>query len=162
MNLADVSTVIFIIVGLLLVFVAWWLAVAGLFPRLVEGCAEKLGAAPLVCWLIGLGCAVPLIVGGIVLGNAMPSAAGNIIRGAIILVTIFAALTGTAGLALRIGRGLPAARDASDPWRRVLRGSVVLALTYLTIIWLPLTLLAGLGAVVRLGFSRRSASAPHA
>ncbi|MDP3071871.1 MAG: hypothetical protein Q8N18_16385 [Opitutaceae bacterium] len=159
MNLADVSTVVLVIVGLLLVFVAWWLAVAGLFPRLVEGCAEKLGTAPLVCWLIGLACAVPLIFGGIALGNAVPSAAGSIVRGAIILGTIFAALTGTAGLALRIGRGLPAERDASEPWRRILRGAIVLALTYLTLIWLPLTLMAGLGALVRLGFGRRPAGA---
>ena len=159
MNLADVSTVVLVIVGLLLVFIAWWLAVAGLFPSVVERCAEKLGAAPFVCALIGLACAVPLIVGGIALGNAVPSAAGNIVRAVIILGTIFAALTGAAGLALRIGNGLPAARDATDPWRRVLRGAIVLALTYLTIVWLPLTLLAGLGAIVRVWFTRKTVAA---
>lgn len=155
MNLADVSTVVLVIVGLLLVFVAWWLAAAGLFPRVVEGCAEKLGAAPIACALIGLACAVPLIFGALTLGKAVPSAAGNIARAAIILATIFAALTGTAGLALRIGRGLD---DAGSPLRRMLRGGIVLALIYLTIVWLPLTLLAGLGALVRVWFARKPAA----
>lgn len=155
MNLADVSTVVLVILGLLLVFVAWWLATAGLFPRLVEGCAERLGAAPLVCALIGAACAVPLIFGGLALGKAVPSAAGNLARATIILGTVFVALSGTAGLALRIGRGLD---DTGSPLRRMLRGSVVLALIYLTIVWLPLTLLAGLGAIVRVWFARKPAA----
>ncbi len=155
MNLADVSTVVLVIFGLLLVFVAWWLAVAGLFPRVVEGCAEKLGAAPLVCALIGVACAVPLIVGSIAVGKVVPGAAGNLLRLVLILATIFLGLTGSAGLALRIGRGLPAAADATDPWRRMLRGGVVLALSFLTVVWLPLTLIAGLGAIVRVWSTRR-------
>ncbi len=155
MNLADVSTVVLVIVGLQLVFVAWWLAVAGLFPRMVEHCAEKLGAAPITCALVGLACALPLILGGLALGKAVPSAAGNIGRAAIILGTIFLALSGTAGLALRIGRGLD---DAGTALRRMLRGGVVLALIFLTIVWLPLTLLAGLGALVRVWFARKSAA----
>jgi hypothetical protein len=158
MNLADVSTVVLVIVGLQLVFVAWWLAVAGLFPRVAEDCAEKLGAAPIVCALVGLACAVPLIFGALALGKAVPSAAGNLARAAIILATIFAALSGTAGLALRIGRGLD---DAGSPLRRMLRGGIVLALIYLTIVWLPLTLLAGLGAIVRVWFTRRPGVAPQ-
>lgn len=156
MNLADVSTVVLVILGLLLVFVAWWLAVAGLFPRLVESCADKLGAAPVVCVTIGLGCAVPLIIGGLAVGKAMPSAVGNLARATIILGTVFVALSGTAGLALRIGRGLD---DAGSTLRRMLRGGIVLALIYLTIIWLPLTLLAGLGAIVRVWLSRRADAA---
>ena len=44
----------------------------------------------------------------------------------IMLVALLAALFGSAGLALRIGEGLQSARDESDPWRRVLRGSIVL------------------------------------
>jgi hypothetical protein len=154
MNLADVSTVVLVIVGLQLVFVAWWLAVAGLFPNTVEQCAERLGRAPIVSALIGLGCAVPLIFLAMAISKMVPSAAGNISRAAIILGTVFAALTGTAGLALRIGRGLD---NTGSPLRRMLRGGIVLALIYLTLVWLPLTLVAGLGAILRVWFSKKSA-----
>ena len=158
MNLADVFTVVLVIVGLMLVFVAWWLAVAGLFPRTADGCAAVLGAGPVRCALIGLACAVPLIVAAIMLGKSVPNAAGKLGSAAIVLFTIFTALAGTAGLALRIGRGLPSARDTAEPWRRVLRGGIVLALTYLTIVWLPLTLLAGLGALAQVWFGKNSAA----
>ncbi|MBL9203178.1 MAG: hypothetical protein JNL39_21900 [Opitutaceae bacterium] len=152
MNLADVSTVVLVIVALQLVFVAWWLAVAGLFPRVVEGCAEVLGSAPIASALLGLACAVPLIVAALAIGKAVPGAAGNLARVAILLATVFVALSGTAGLAWRIGRGLD---EAGSSLRRMLRGGVVLALIYLTIVWGPLTLLAGLGAIVRVWFTRR-------
>lgn len=159
MNLADVFTVVLVVLGLLAVFVGWWLAVAGLFPRVAEGCADKLGEAPFKCWLVGLLCAVPLIMGGGALGNISTSPLGKLLGVVLIIVTILLALAGTAGLALRIGRGLPVGRDAAEPWRRVLRGGIVLAITYGTIVLLPLTLLAGLGALVRVWASGSKASA---
>jgi hypothetical protein len=67
---------------------------------------------------------------------------------ALVMVTVLLALAGTAGLALRIGRGMAAATDGDENWRRVRRGGIVLAITYGTIVLLPLTLLAGLGAIV--------------
>ena len=154
MNLADVFTVVLVVLGLLTVFVGWWLAMAGLFPRLVEGCADKLGAAPLKCFVVGVVCAVPLIVGGGMLGKVSADAPGKLLSVVVIILTILAALAGTAGLALRIGRGLPAASDGAEPWRRVRRGGIVLAITYGTIVLLPLTLLAGFGALVLAGWRR--------
>ncbi|MEY2878941.1 MAG: hypothetical protein RLZZ15_1321 [Verrucomicrobiota bacterium] len=154
MNLADVATVVLVILGLLLLFVAWWLAVAGLFPNAVARCAADLGTAPLKCWLAGVACAVPLFVAGTLLSQRVPNPAAKILGVALILATIFAGLAGAAGLALRIGGGLASARDASEPWRRVLRGGIVLALTFLFFLWLPLALLAGLGALVRSWMSK--------
>jgi predicted permease len=148
MNLADVFTVVLVIVGLLTVFVGWWLAMAGLFPRVVERCAERLGAAPIKCFLVGLGCAVPLIAGVTILGKVSTNPAGKLFSVALVIALILAALAGAAGLALRIGRGLPASADGEEPWRRVRRGGIVLAITYGTIVLLPVTLLAGLGALV--------------
>ncbi len=148
MNLADVFTVTLTIVGLLTVFVGWWLAMAGLFPRVVERCADRLGAAPIRCFLVGLLCAVPLIAGVTVLGRVSTNAAGKLLSVALVIALILAALAGAAGLALRIGRGLPASADGDEPWRRVRRGGIVLAITYGTIVLLPVTLLAGLGALV--------------
>jgi hypothetical protein len=43
---------------------------------------------------------------------------------------------------------LPSSRDAGEPWRIVLRGGIVLALTYGTLVMLPVTLLLGFGAFV--------------
>ncbi len=159
MNLADVFTVVLVILGLLTLFVCLWLAVAGLFPRLVDGWAARLGAAPFRCFFTGLAAVVPLIAISIVIGRVAPNAAGKLLSGAIIVVTILLALAGTAGLALRIGRGLAGARDEQEPWLRVRRGGIVLALTYLTIVLLPVTLLAGLGALILAGRGSRTAGA---
>lgn len=148
MNLADVFTVVFVILGLLIVFVGCWLMAAGLFPRRITRCAEQLGAAPVKCALVGLACVVPLFALGIIVGKVAQSAPGKLGSFLIIVSTILLALCGTAGLALRIGQGLPAARDENEPWRRVFRGGVVLAITYGTIVLIPVTLLAGFGAFV--------------
>jgi hypothetical protein len=160
MNLADVFTVLLVILGLLTLFVGLWLATAGLFPALVDRCSDRIGTSPLKSGFVGLVCLVPLLIGGTVLGRVLPNAPGKIASGAIIIAAILVALMGTAGLAVRIGRGLPAARDGQEPWRGVLRGSVVLALTYLSIVLLPLTLVAGFGAFVLAVATRGTAATP--
>ena len=156
MNLADVFTVVLVIFGLQTLCVGLWLATAGLFPRAVEGCAERLGSMPGRCLLAGTAAAVPLLAIGIAISRTVPNAPGKLFGAAIVIGTVLAALAGTAGLALRIGRGLPSARDEQEPWRRVRRGGVVLAITYLTLILLPLTLLAGLGALGMSRFGKRA------
>lgn len=159
MNLADVFTVVFVILGFLIVFVGYWLMAAGLFPRRIERCAEAIGAAPLKCTLVGFGCLAPLIALGVGVGKVAQSAPGKLASFLILVSSILLALFGTAGLALRIGQGLPAERDQREPWRRVLRGGVVLALTYGTVVLIPLILLVGFGAFV-LASSRRIAPVP--
>lgn len=148
MNLADVFTVVLVVLALLTVFVGWWLAMVGLFPHMVAGCAEKLGLAPGKCLAVGLAVAVPVIVGVAVLGKISTNPVVKLLNVALVIGLVLCALAGTAGLALRIGRGLSAATDGDEPWRRVRRGGIVLAITYGTIVLLPVTLLAGLGALV--------------
>lgn len=164
MNLADVFTVVFVIGGFLTLFVGVWLASAGLFPRLVGRCAERLGASPWKCAAVGIGVAVPLLALGIMIGSAAPNAVIKILSFAIIASTILAALIGTAGLALRIGQGLRSTQDDDAPWLRMRRGGVVLALTYLTVVLVPVTLVAGFGALVLNLFGRAvtNADAPGA
>lgn len=159
MNLADVFTVVFVILGLLIVFVGCWLMAAGLFPQRITRCAEKLGAAPVKCAFVGLACVVPLFVVAIIVGKIGQSAPIKLTSFVIIVSTILLALFGTAGLALRIGQGLPAGRDELEPWRRVFRGGVVLAITYGTIVLIPVTLLAGFGAFV-LSAGRKTSPSP--
>lgn len=159
MNLADVFTVVLLVVGLLTVFVGWWLAISGLFPQFVERCADRLGARPVGCWLIGLMVGAPLFIGAGVLSKAVASGPGKLFSVLILFTVLLVALAGTAGLALRIGRGLVGRQAKNDIWRCVRRGGIVLAITYGTVVLLPFTLLAGFGAVVLVGFSRRG-SAP--
>lgn len=158
MNLADVFTVVLVILGLLTCFVGLWLMASGLFPQTIERCADRIGAMPFRCAATGVGCLVPWIAVGVMVGRALPNAPGKLLSAALIVGAILTALFGTAGLALRLGQGMPSVHDASEPWRRVLRGGVVLALTYLTVVLLPLTLVAGLGAFVLAGFGRKSVS----
>jgi hypothetical protein len=162
MNLADVFTVVLVIVSLMTVFICLWLMSAGLFPGLVERCAARLGATPLRCALVGLAALVPLLAAGVLVGRAAPNAPGKILSVLIFFFTVLAALLGTAGLAWRIGHGLPAARDQQEPWRRVLRGGIVLAITFLTIVMIPLTLIPGLGALLLARFGGRAGEAPAA
>jgi hypothetical protein len=63
------------------------------------------------------------------------------------------ALVGSAGLADKIGAGLPMPDDGARPWRRVLRGGAVLGLLFVIpgLGWfgvLPLVLASGLGTFV--------------
>jgi hypothetical protein len=148
MNLADVFTVVLVILGLLAVFVAVWLVTAGLFPAMAERCADRFGDSPGVCAAAGLGATVPLIAAGIMLGRASTNPLGKLGSAVILILTLLAMLAGATGLALRIGRGLAAARDTAEPWRRVLRGGIALALTFLTLVVIPLVLVPGLGALL--------------
>src|SRR6185503_8660692 len=102
MTLADGFTVVLVILGLLIVFVGYWLMAAGLFPRRIERCAEEIAATPVKCVLVGLACMVPLFALGIAVGKAAQSAPGKLSSFLIIVSSILIALFGTAGLALRI------------------------------------------------------------
>jgi hypothetical protein len=162
MNLADVFTVVLVILGFQVVFIGIWLMSAGLCSSLVDRCAVRMGTTPVVCAIVGLACMVPLIAAGVVIGQVATNAPGKILSVLVFVFTLLAALCGTAGLALRIGQGLQAGRDQIDPWRRVLRGAIVLALTYLTIVMIPLTLIPGFGALVLASFGKNPAADPAA
>lgn len=151
MIMADVLTWFLIIIGALLVFVAHWLGAYGLFPTLVDGCAERYGRRPVAATFLGLVILIPLLVLTAVLSKVGP--AGGMIALLILTVPVMFALLGSAGLALRVGRGLASPGDAVQPWRRVLRGGIVLALVFLLPIigWLvvmPWALVSGVGAAL--------------
>lgn len=152
MNLADVFTVVFIILGFLIVFVAYWLAAAGLFPTLVERCSQRLGTSPIKATLVGLISWGPMLAIGSWISNHAPNGPGKFVGVLILIVSALIALAGSAGLAFRVGSGLRSSRDESEPWRIVLRGGIVLALTFVlpfvgtaVMIW---SFIAGFGALV--------------
>jgi hypothetical protein len=153
MNLADVFTVLFIVLGFLIVFVGYWLLSAGLFPHFVERCAERLGRAPVKTTLLGAVTFIPVFSIGLWISSVAPNGGGKSAGLAIALFAALGALLGSAGIALRIGTGLKSARDEQEPWRRVLRGGIVLGLTFVmpflgTFVVMPLAFLSGFGACV--------------
>lgn len=159
MNLADVFTFLFVILGFVIVYVAYWLMAAGLFPQMVERCAERMGT-PVKATLVGLATFIPAVALGILISNRAPGAAIKVIGIGIALLAVLVALFGSAGLALRIGRGLKSERDTGEPWRAVLRGGIVLALTFVlpflgTFVLMPFAFIAGAGALVRSCFGGR-------
>jgi hypothetical protein len=152
MNLADVFTVVFIILGFLIVFVAYWLAAAGLFPALVERCSQRLGTSPIKSTLVGLIIWGPMLAIGSWISNHAPNGPGKFIGVMILIVSALIALAGSSGLAFRVGAGLRSSRDGSEPWHIVRRGGIVLALTFVlpfvgtaVMIW---SFVAGFGALV--------------
>jgi len=151
MIMADVFMVTFLILGFFVVTIAYWVAAVGLAPNLVKGSAERYGTSPWKSLLIGAAIGIPLF--GIGLGFANAGGAPVKMIGALLALSAFlAGLCGSAGLCLRIGKGLNTPQDAEQPWLRVKRGGIVLGLMIIFPIlgWvfvLPLALLSGVGAL---------------
>jgi hypothetical protein len=146
---ANVLLWFFLTLGFFLVFLSHWLVAVSLFPDYVEKCASQY-RRPVVVTLLGLlAMFVPIALGTVLL-NVLPPAL-KWIGLLIIFAPILAGLLGTAGLARRIGQGMPAPGDEIQPWKRVLRGGTALALTFLLpilgqLLAIPLILASGLGA----------------
>jgi len=161
--MADVLKIFLIIVGILIVYVSYWLLAHALFPRLVER-ASQLYRQPVKLSLVGLIAApVPVLLGFLL--SKMPNPLLKITGLTLIVVPAMLGLVGSAGLTLRIGSGLPSPTDESQPWRRVLRGGVLLAFSYLLpfVGWfvLPIwTLVSGFGAFILCIRERRQNAPP--
>ncbi len=147
MIMADVLKIFLLVLGMLIVIVSYWLAAESLFPRWVARSQERFRAHPIRIALVGALVGGPLLAVGLALlraGSAPIKGLGFVLASAAVL----GGLLGSAGLCRRIGEGLPSPADGAQPWRRVLRGGVVLALTFLLpfagwFLVLPLALLSG-------------------
>lgn len=166
MIMADVFKIVFLVLGALLVLVSYWLASSALFPAWVARARTVYAVRPIRGTLIGLIAATPLTLAGVGLmsqsGNSVLMLAG----GLVVSIPVFLALAGSAGLALHIGAGLAMPGDEATPWRRVLRGGVVLSLTFLLpvvgwFIVFPWALISGVGAAL-MALRPAAATAPAA
>jgi hypothetical protein len=162
MNLADVFTYLFVILGFVIVFVCYWLMAAGVFPEFVERTAGRLERGPLK--MLGLGAVtfIPLLVVGFAVSAKAGNAVFKVAALSLVILPMLGALFGSAGWALRVGAGLKSTRDESEPWRRVLRGGIVVGIAFVlpfigTFVVLPFVFLSGFGAF--LACCRREASA---
>ncbi len=151
MIMADILKIFLLIVGLLTIYVSYWLIAQALFPSLVKR-AQQHYSTPVKITLIGLVAAALPVIFGVVIAN-LPNPALKLAGVTLMVIPALLGLVGSAGLTLRIGAGLPAPSDDQQPWRRGLRGGILLALTFLLpfVGWivLPLwTLVSGLGAFI--------------
>jgi hypothetical protein len=149
MIMADVFKFVFLILGFYIAFLSYWLLAAGLFPRMTDRCESLYRCCPIRLTLLGLIVIAPLVGFGIWLFKH-PQPLMKVFGGAAIFLPLLLALIGSAGLCQHIGAGLQSPTDAGQPWRRVFRGGLVLAATFLMPIigWLivfPLTMLSGFG-----------------
>lgn len=165
--MADVFKILFLVAGTLLVLIAYWLAAASLFGAWVARAYDAYAARPVRATLLGALVGVPLAAAGTAMAT---QGAHGVVRlaGALLLaLPVLLALGGSAGFALRIGAGLALPDDERAPWRRVLRGGVVLSVTFLLPVvgWFvvfPWALVSGVGAAVmamRLGGGARAVAA---
>lgn len=163
MIMADILKIFLLIVGLLTVYVSYWLVAHALFPAMVERAKHHYGK-PVKITLIGLAAAALPVIGGAAISN-LPNPALKLLGVTLMLIPALLGLVGSAGLVLRIGEGLPSPADEQQPWRRVLRGGILLALTFLLpfVGWivLPLwALVSGFGAfLLSVRENRKSADA---
>jgi hypothetical protein len=149
MIMADILKIFLIVIGVLTIFVSYWLVAHALFPGVVERARHQY-SRPVKITLIGLAAAaLPVILGAVI--SKLPNPALKLVGVTLMLVPAFLGFVGSAGLVLRIGAGLPSFTDEQQPWRRVLRGGVLFSLTFLLpfVGWIVLpiwTLVSGFGA----------------
>lgn len=151
MIMADVLTWFLIVLGLYLTLVCYWVGAGALFPRMVAACRHRY-ARPVSALFVGLAVGLPLVT----LGAAGAQAPQPLVAGlsrTLLVVLVLPALVGSAGLALRLGAGLPSPADQAMPWRASLRGGVVLAGMFLLpfagwFVVLPATLVSGFGVAL--------------
>jgi hypothetical protein len=158
MTISTVLAVLLVILGLMLVFQAFWLFGAALFPRMVAQARDRY-KTPIRTTLIGLAVVVPTSFIGFVLLDQKDGDISNgfgLLKGiglVIGVVPLMLGAIGSAGLGQLIGLGLPAPGDQSQNWRRVWRGGWVLNFCYLLpfagwFVILPWGIISGCGAFV--------------
>lgn len=149
MIMADILKIFLMVVGVLTVYVSYWLVARALFPTVVER-ARLHYARPVKITLIGLAVAALPVIAGVAISQ-FPNPAFKLFGVTLMVIPAMLGLVGSAGLVSKIGAGLPSPLDEQQPWRHVLRGGILLALTFLLpfVGWfvLPIwALVSGLGA----------------
>jgi len=156
--MADILKILLIVLGILMVYVSYWLLAEALFPEMVER-ASRQYARPFKCTGVGIAAALAPVVLGLIFAN-LPNPLLKLLGITLLVVPALLGLVGSAGFTLRIGAGLRSPNDEAQPWRRVLRGGIVLALSFLLPIvgWIILpvwVLLSGFGALLLCLHERR-------
>lgn len=149
MYLFEVGLVVALVIGLVASIAAYFLLARALWPRFVARAEERFERGPTSSVLAGI---VPALLAFLVVVKLAQASLGALAAFFAALV-VGVALAGASGVAARVGRALPGARDRDEPWRATARGGLVLLGASITPIlgWFvifPLTLVGGLGAGV--------------
>jgi len=161
MIMADVWKIVFLVLGTQAVMVSCWLLAAALFPRALAQSRRVYDVRGGRATFVGLVTVVPTLLFGVALLQQGPHPLLKLLGAILVSAPVAFGLAGSAGLCDRIGAGLPVDSDGRQPWRRVLRGGVVLSFAFVlpVIGWfvlLPWTLVSGVGASMSaLGEARR-------
>jgi hypothetical protein len=152
MLMADVFSISLSIFGFFLALQGLWLSGRALAPAGFERAISQCREHPLKSFFTGLGLTLLTAVAAIVTSKA--AGPGQALAIALIGAWVLLSSLGVSGLATLVGERLPSPVDARRPWRRTVRGGVVLELAFLFPIvgWfivLPLALILGAGAAVR-------------
>jgi len=166
MIMADVLKIFLLIVGGLTIANCYWLLAEGLFPKFVERSRKGYEEKPIKNAVKGVLIAGPLVAIGLtILDNFSGNPLVGLLGWVAILGPSLIGLLGSAGLAQRIGYGLPSPNDVGQPWLRVLRGGIVLSLCCLLpflgwFVVLPAVLISGFGNGLSAIRSRTRVTAP--
>ena len=156
MLFADTMAIFFVILGLLLAFTSLWLLCRALWTEQVMRSSEMVG---LKSFFIGIPITAIAVVIVIVVGK-LPASFGQI-GGVLTFSALFLyAQIGVSGLATQIGNRLPSPADKDKAWRPTLRGSIILALSWLLPLvgWfliIPVSVIHGAGATTRSLFPKK-------
>tara|TARA_R110001592_G_scaffold37179_3_gene124184 strand:- start:823 stop:1332 length:510 start_codon:yes stop_codon:yes gene_type:complete len=150
--MADVFKILFLILGMLLCTMCYWLLFQALFSARVEQSRQAILAHPWRIFFTGA------LVGGpvLLLGVALLQGAGpaKFIGGATIVTIVTLALFGSTGLVRHVGEQLSAGGTQRPSGLTVLRGGAVVAVACVLPIvgWfflIPVVLITGFGASLR-------------
>ncbi len=161
MLMADVATVTLLLLGLMIVLPAVWLLFGALWPSAVGRAQARIPARPWSTFFAGAGVSAGVFFASAALGGAGLPAPALILAG----LAIGWSFLGVSALARHVGSRLSSPADPA--WKAHLRGSIVLALSFLVPIlgWLfifPIALVLGAGAATLGVFRRAPAPAPAA
>lgn len=156
--LSSTIFVVVVILALLLSLTGYFLLARALFPALVGRAERAWSDRPIVVFALGIPVALVLALVSIGLLDA-PSGPLRIIGFLVSGVSLGFTFAGTAGLAARIGQGLPSPSDEGREWSRLLRAGIVLELSMLFPIlgWflvVPIAVIGGAGAATLALFRR--------
>jgi len=161
--MADVFKILFLILGMLICTVSYWLLFASLFPKAVGRTQTLVVARPYRVFMTGAFLGVPLSF----IGFAMAAQGAGPLKllGIFILMSIaLAALFGSTGLVRQVGLGLYSGPARPGNGGLTLRGGAVvsIACVFPLVGWfvvIPVVLIMGFGAALQLRWSREPAPA---
>lgn len=163
MIMADVFKILFLILGMLICTVSYWLLFASLFPGAVGRMQQTVLTHPYRIFMTGAFAGVPLTL----LGFAMATQGAGPVKllGVFCLMSIvLAALFGSTGLVRQVGVGLYSGPDRPGNGGLALRGGAIvsIACVFPLVGWflvIPVVLILGFGAALQLRWSPVTAPA---